>query len=247
MATTQVFITDRGLEDPLSLLPCARVLAYRPGDIIYSPDQPSTGLYLVIDGKVKVCCLADDKREFVIEIYRTEEFFGESALLSLPRRGHAIALEPAKLMTWTNTEVEELLEKRPRLSVALLQMVVQRELDFSNRIASFVVDKTSRRLARSLIWLSDRLGSLQADGSVRMAPFTQKLLSEYIGTSREAVSYLMNEFRRYGYLDYSGREITLSREALMEWLRDPHGVFGPSDTAGAREEVRRFCAGSAGI
>ncbi len=200
-----------------------------------------------MEGKVKVCRSADDKREIVIEIYRTEEFFGESALLRLPRRGeHAIALEPTKLMSWTNTKVEELLEKRPRLAVALLQIVIQRELDLTNRIASFVVDKTSRRLARSLIWLSDRLGRPQADG-VRMGPLTQKLLSQYISTSREAVSFLMNEFRRYGYLDYSGREITLSREALMEWLRDPQGVFGPSDTAGAHEEVRQFCTGSAGI
>jgi len=35
--------------------------------------------------------------------------------------------------------------------VALLQIVVQRTLDFTNRIESFSVDKIDRRLPRSLI------------------------------------------------------------------------------------------------
>jgi CRP-like cAMP-binding protein len=60
---------------------------------------------------------------------------------------------------------------------------------------------------------------VEEDGSVRMAPFTHELLSQYVGTSREIVTHYMNQFRRQGYLKYSRKEIILYREAFRDWLR----------------------------
>src|ERR1039458_2674367 len=102
---------------------------------------------------------------------------------------------------------------------AVVQILVQRTIDFTQRIESFSVDNIARRLARSLIRFSDRLGTAEEDGSVRMAPFTHELLSQYVGTSREIVTHYMNQFRRQGYLKYSRKEIILYRDAFRDWLR----------------------------
>jgi CRP/FNR family transcriptional regulator len=128
-------------------------------------------------------------------------------------------LENTKVMAWTTNEIEDLILKRPRLSVALVQILVQRTIDFTHRIESFSVDNIARRLARSLIRFSDRLGTAEEDGSVRMTPFTHELLSQYVGTSREIVTHYMNQFRRQGYLKYSRKEIILYRDAFRDWLR----------------------------
>jgi CRP/FNR family transcriptional regulator, cyclic AMP receptor protein len=199
------FAPHKPLEDPLAHLPCSSIVEYRKGQMIYNQDQPSTSIYLVIDGKVKVSRLADD---------------GESAFLNLPHRSEqATALENTKLMTWTTAEIEDIVMKRPRLAVALLQILVQRTIDFTHRIESFSVDNIARRLARSLIRFSERLGVQEDDGSVRMVPFTHELLSQYVGTSREIVTHYMNQFRRQGYLRYSRKGIILYRDAFREWLR----------------------------
>ncbi|HXK04458.1 MAG TPA: Crp/Fnr family transcriptional regulator [Verrucomicrobiae bacterium] len=201
-------------------LPCSTIVEYRKGQIIYSQDQPSTTLYLVIDGKVKVSRVADDGHQVVVDIYQADEFFGESAFLNLPHRcEQATALENSKLMTWTTAEIEDIVTKRPRLAVALLQILVQRTVDFTHRIESFSLDNIARRLARSLIRFSERLGVQEQDGSVRMAPFTHELLSQYVGTSREIVTHYMNQFRRQGYLRYSRKGIVLYRDAFKDWLR----------------------------
>src|ERR1035437_8680513 len=212
--------TQKPLEDPLAHLPCSSIVEYRKGQTIYSQDQPSTAIYLVIDGKVKISRLADDGHQVVVDIYQPDEFFGESAFLSLPHRSEqATALESTKLMTWTTSEIEEIIMKRPRLAVALLQILVQRTIEFTHRIESFSVDNIARRLARSLIRFSERLGRVEEDGSVRMAPFTHELLSQYVGTSREIVTHYMNQFRRQGYLKYSRKGIVLYRDAFRDWLR----------------------------
>jgi len=217
-----VVAPQRALEDPLAHLPCSTILEYKKGQVIYNQDQPSTSIYLVIDGKVKVCRLADDGRQVVVDIYQPDEFFGESAFLGLAQRTEvAVALENTKVMTWTTNEIEEITMKRPKLAIALLQLLVQRSMDFGYRIESFSVDNIARRLARTLIRFSERLGIKNDDGSVQMIPFTHELLSQYVGTSREIVTHYMNQFRRQGYLRYSRKGIMLYRDALREWLKQP--------------------------
>ena len=213
------------LEDPLAHLPCSTILEYRKGQTIYSQEQPTTSIYLVIDGKVKVCRVADDGREVVVDIYQPDEFFGESAFLGQTQRAEmSVALESTKVMTWTTAEIEELATRRPKLAIALLQLLVQRSTDFGARIESFSVDNIARRLARSLIRFSERLGHQTEDGSVQMIPFTHELLSQYVGTSREIVTHYMNLFRRQGYLRYSRKGIMLHRDALREWLKSEPAV-----------------------
>ena len=219
MASSLAFAPQRQLEDPLAYLPCSSIVEYRKGELVYNSDQASTTIFLVIQGKVKVSRLAADGHQVVVDIYQPDEFFGESAFLNLPRRAEqASALEDARLMAWAASEIEDIVMKRPLLAVALLQILTQRTLDFTHRIEGFSVDNIARRLARSLLRFSDRLGTLDADGSVRMSPFTHELLSQYVGTSREIVTHYMNQFRKKGYLRYSRKGITLHREALRGWL-----------------------------
>src|SRR5579864_7800692 len=213
-------VSQKQLEDPLAHLPCSTVLDYRKGQVIYGQDQPSSNIYLVIDGKVKVCRMADDGRQVVVDIYQTDEFFGESAFLSsVTRDEQAVAMENTKAMTWSTSEIEDLVVRRPRLAIALLQILALRSKEYGHRIESFSVDNISRRLARTLIRFSQRLGQLAEDGSVQMMPFTHELLSQYVGTSREIVTHYMNQFRRQGYLRYSRKGIMLYRDALRDWLR----------------------------
>ena len=177
MATsTSVLAPQKALEDPLAHLPCSSIMEYKKGQMIYNQDQPSTNIYLIIGGKIKVSRVADDGHQVVVDLYQPDEFFGESALLNLPHRcEQATALENTRLMAWTTAEIEDIITKRPRLAVALLQILVQRTIDFTHRIESFSVDNIARRLARSLIRFSERLGTVEEDGSVRMTPFTHEL------------------------------------------------------------------------
>lgn len=208
------------LEDPLAYLPCSTIVEFAKGQLIYGRSQLSNSIYLVIDGKVKVCRTADDGRQVVVDIYQPDEFFGESGFLGEHHRvEEATALDATKVMTWSTAEIEDLVGRRPRLGVALVQLLVRRSMDFGARIESFSIDNIGRRLVRSLIRFSERLGRESADGYTDMMPFTHELLSQYVGTSREIVTHYMNQLRRQGYLRYSRKGIALNREALRDWLK----------------------------
>jgi CRP/FNR family transcriptional regulator len=237
------------LTDVLSFLPVSTIVECRKGRIIYGPDPPSTNIYLVVSGKVKLSQISENGSEVLLEIIRPDEVFGQSGFLTVPRCAEqAAAIENARLMIWPISTMEDLVTKRPRLAVALLQIFAQRTADFALRIESFSVDNVERRLARSLLRFAERLGTQAEDGSVRMMPFTHEQLSRHVGTSREIVTHYMNQFRKRGLLNYSRQEIVLFRDALAATLvRSPR-----SETAAAIVTVRgprgfvRICAKKAG-
>jgi len=224
MATiSAVMAPSRALEDPLAFLPRSNVAEYLKGQTIYNQQQPSLAVYLVIAGKVKVSRLAGDGRQVVLDIYRTDDLFGEAALLDAPPRSdQAVAMEDTRLMSWSPAEIELAIAKRPRLAMALLQILVQRSGDLTRRVESLSVDNIARRLATSLLRFAERLGTPGQDGAVSMPPFTHEMLAQYVGTSREIVTHYMSQFRRGGLLLYSRAGIVINRAALTGWLREAH-------------------------
>src|SRR5712671_4064240 len=85
MASSPIRIPQRKvLEDPLAHLPCSSVVEYGKGEILYGYAQRCENLYLILSGHVKVTRMADHGEQMLVDLYRTDEFFGESALLCLP-------------------------------------------------------------------------------------------------------------------------------------------------------------------
>jgi CRP/FNR family transcriptional regulator len=208
-------VLESNLEDVLAHLPISSTTEYNRWQTIYGPHVPAQSIYLVVSGKVAISRVAEDGTEVIVEIVGTDELFGESAFLGAPRRSErATAIEKTTLMAWAISDMEDLVTKRPRLAVALLQILAQRNADLTGRIESFATDGVERRLARSLLRFSERLGTPEEDGSVRMMPFTHALLSRYVGTSREVVTQHMNRLRKQGYVSYSRHGIFLHHDAL---------------------------------
>jgi CRP/FNR family cyclic AMP-dependent transcriptional regulator len=234
-SSAAVSLSQEQFEDPLAYLPFSTMVEYQKGATIYGPDRTSTGLYLVIEGRVKVSRLSESGHQFVIDIYRADDFFGESAFLNLPHHcEQATAIETAKVMSWQVETVTDLMMRRPRLAFALLQVLARRGADMKEHVVSLCMDTMTRRLARALLRFSLRMGTVSDGGALCMAPFTHELLAQYVGTSREIVTYYMNQLRREGYLQYSRRGVTVFPDALRHFLRSQ---IGPVHTATSLQVV----------
>jgi CRP/FNR family cyclic AMP-dependent transcriptional regulator len=211
---------SREIEDALMYLPRKTVTDYPKGQAIFDESQPSTGLHLVVQGRVKVAVPLDDGTQTVVDIFTTDDFFGESSLLGAAQAAQyaerAVALDAVTLMSWTYSEIEAQIEREPRLGVALMQMLVNRGLDYQERLQSFALDKTPERVVRSLLRFAERLGTRTEDGSLKIPPLTHQVISEYVGTSREIVTFQMNHLRQKGLIRYSRKGIQVYADALHD-------------------------------
>ena len=190
------------LGDVLAYLPCSRIMEYEKRQVIYEPTNPSTGLHVIIGGKVLVQRTTADGAKLMVNIHQTDELFGEIVFIGLTESPEiATALEPTRVMTWTGDEIERYILERPRLALALLQMLTKRCMEYAERIESCAAEKIEQRLARMLLYLSERLGHMSEDGKLKMLPLTHKLLAQYVGTSREIVTSNMVQFSAAGLPD----------------------------------------------
>ncbi|MDZ4801425.1 MAG: Crp/Fnr family transcriptional regulator [Bryobacteraceae bacterium] len=234
--TTSATMTTQ-LEDPLSYLPCSTISEYRKGQVLFEPGQRSPYLHLVMEGCIKISRIIDNN-EIVIDLCQADDFFGEPAFLGLDTAERAVALDGSKIMSWPIQTVQELICRHPQLGIALVQLLARRGMDLSERMGTLSVDCTSRRLAKALLHLAERMGQPDAQSPqvVQTAPFAHKLLAQYIGTTREAVTHCMNQFRRQGFLTYSRRGMTIYRDNIVGWLESTaKSNPGPSAT-GPRQQ-----------
>ena len=175
----------------------------------------------MVQGRVKVTVPLDDGTQTVVDIFTTDDFFGESSLLgvtSIP--SGRCALDNVTLMSWTSPEIEEQVERQPRLGIALLQMLVKRGLGLRGDGC-----KASRWTRRRSAWFVRCCGSPTGwapgceDGSIKIPPLTHQVISEYVGTSREIVTFQMNHFTPEGILAiFAERDPGLCRKRLREHL-----------------------------
>jgi CRP/FNR family cyclic AMP-dependent transcriptional regulator len=227
---------ERAFEDPLTYLPRKPIQEFARRRVIYDRNQPCSGLYLVMLGRVKVTSTAEDGFVTIGRIVCAEGLFGESSLIGADTRSEsAVTLDDASIMIWTRSEIEQQIDREPRLGIALSQFLVRKCIELQDRIESMAVYKTPERVMLALLQLADSVGSPNLDGSTRVGSLTHHTISEYVGTSREIVTFQMNRLRRLGLLRYSRKHIDIYARAIQDSLRE-QGIqyVQPSAAVGGR-------------
>ena len=207
-------------EDPLAYLPKKRIEEYARQQIIYSPGAPCTRLYLVTMGRVTVSGVTGEGRQAVTRIVGQGGLFGESALV-VPgeRREMAVALDKTSVMAWTREEVDGQIERDPRLGLALAQYLARQCVDLNVRLEGMVIHKTPERVMLALIDLANSLGTPKEDGAMRMPHLTHQTIAQYVGTSREIVTFQMTRLRKLKLLKYNRAFADVHTGAMAEMLR----------------------------
>lgn len=217
-------------EDPLMYLPRKRIEEYAKGRTIYDAERPSAALFVLILGRVKVATTAGDGCETVGRIVRAEGIFGESCLIGgLNRNETATALDSVALMSWGRDEIEQQVEREPRLGMALSQYLVRQCLELQDRIESMATHSTPDRVTLALLQLAADLGAAMPEGTTRVACLTHQTIAEFVGTSREMVTWQMNRLRRLGLIRYSRKHIDVYVPAMRENLKQQGISMRPAE------------------
>lgn len=204
--------------DLTAYLPRKPLEEFLKHEIIYSPQQPRDNLYLVVTGRVKVGH-AVSSGETVCTIVHKGSLFGEPALVNAEQRSDsAVALGPVTLMGWNRSEIEEQVERDPRLGLALSRHLARNCMELAERMKARVVHKTPERVMLAMVQFAHQAGVRTADGSTRVESLTHQTLAEYVGTSREVVTFQLNRLRRLGLVHYNRKHIDVAVDRLEEVL-----------------------------
>jgi len=99
---------------------------FEEGEVIFQEGEPGAGMYVIVEGSVKVCTYTYESEE--IELARLErgDFFGEIALLDeSPRSATALAMERTRLIGLFKPDLFDLIDRNPAAGVKIILRLSQ--------------------------------------------------------------------------------------------------------------------------
>jgi CRP-like cAMP-binding protein len=176
---------------------------YREGEAIFHRDDPGAALYVILNGRVKIHNEGPDGSDVLITVISAGEFFGELSLLDgSERSADATTLEPTEMLMLTRAELEQAIERHPRIALNMLASLATRVRQSTSSIETLSSLDVQGRVARKLLDLAEKHGEPVPTGLRINVRLTQSELAGLVGASRESVNKVIGYYRRRGYLDY---------------------------------------------
>jgi CRP-like cAMP-binding protein len=189
---------------------------FRRGAFIMTEGEASDHVVVLLVGRAKVSSYTADGKEVVLAVRGPGELIGElSALDEGARSATVSALEPIEALIIPSERFVAFLEDHVRLAILMLQTTIRRLRDSDRKRVEFGAYDTPGRVARRLLELVDRYG--EGDGSAMRIDLslTQDELAGWTGSSREAVSKALREFRDRGWIETGRRSIKVLDVAAL--------------------------------
>jgi CRP/FNR family cyclic AMP-dependent transcriptional regulator len=189
------------LSELLSSMEGVSAISHRAHEVIYAEGDEGGRLYLILQGRVRVGCHAEDGRECMFTVLGPTEIFGEeSALDPGPRGACATALTDMQGISLTRGAVVSLMMSNPEVAQRFLRVVARRIRWTTSNITDAVYADVAARVAKQLLALAQRFG-VQEDGAMRVPmDLTQEQFAQLVGTSRESVNRVLCDFNERGWI-----------------------------------------------
>jgi CRP-like cAMP-binding protein len=187
-----------------------RMQAVKKRQPLYLTGEPSTNVYLLKQGRIKLTKTSPSGKEVTFEILGPGDILGELEVLDeSPRLTSAEALDDALLCVMPREAFTQFLARHPAVTVTLTKLIGLRLRKLQSRVEDLVFRDVPARLAHFLLELSKTYGV--SDGtSIRLrVKLTHQELANLIGCSRETVSTTLGQFREQGLIRTEDRAIVI--------------------------------------
>jgi CRP/FNR family transcriptional regulator/CRP/FNR family cyclic AMP-dependent transcriptional regulator len=199
-------------EEVHELITLARRRVFRSGEVIFHRDDPGQMLYIIKEGKVKICLNSPDGQEISLVVFGKGECFGELALLDgLPRSADAIAMERVECYTLQRSDFHNAIIKQPSIAIQVLAVLSKRLRNTDQQVEDLIFLDVYGRVAKTLLGLADAHGVKVDDGTRIEVRLTQQELASMVGASRESVNKVLGYFTDKKYLSTDRHKITIHR------------------------------------
>ena len=183
---------------------------------IFHEGDPADSIFLVVGGRVKVVTTSSDGKEFILSVLGAGQVFGEMGLLeAAPRSASVVSITEVELLVIKRDDFDHLLTLSPGISRKLMAILSRRLRRANSKMESLAYMDVAGRLARYLLDMALDHGQRLGNGWVVVRRPTHSDIAHSIGTSRETVSRLINEFEEGFGLVNKGK-FTYIRENLLD-------------------------------
>ncbi len=209
------FFRDLDARSLADLAGSSRIVQVKKGIDLFLEGEACRGMYLLLDGSIKIYRAAASGREQILAIEAPGAIIAELPLLD----GEAYpascaALEDSRLLLLPREAFEEMLRRKPELALGVLRVVGRRLRHLVMLVDELSLLEVPQRLAKYLLALSERRGP-----SFTLSLSNQEIANR-LGTVREIVSRNLHRLEQQGAIAIEGRRIRITDENALRDLID---------------------------
>lgn len=180
----------------------------RKGKTFYTPGETGEVLFVLKEGRVNLFRINPDGKRLTVATVNKGTVFGEMSLVGQGMHDtFAEATEDCTLCVMSRDDVEHLLVSRPQVAIRFLELLAGRLSDLEARLETLAFKSVPARLATELLRLGEREG--RVDG------LSHQDLAEAVGSYRETVTRILNEFKRDGLIGLDRRSVEIKDAARL--------------------------------
>jgi CRP/FNR family transcriptional regulator, cyclic AMP receptor protein len=181
-----------------------RTNVYPPGAVMFVEGDPSTHVFVLVDGWVKIVGVTSDGHELTLALRGRGDTVGEVAGETTGYRSATVqAVGTVRALIVPYERFSSFLDSHDGADRAYRRMVTQRWNDAESMLRARSVTSGAQRLAGLLLELAD--SELQTAMTL-----TQEELASLTGASRATVTRALSNWRRRGIIRTGQRDIAIT-------------------------------------
>lgn len=204
--------------------------AYPKGATLYVEGQPSTGIHMLCQGRVKLSTCSRDGKVIILRVAEAGEVLGLSETVSdSVYEATAEVLEPCQVNFVRKEDFLRFLKEDAKACFSAVKHLSYKSHKSYRQLRSFGLSHTAAdKLAKLLLeWCRTKDGE---NGSVHLKlTYTHEEIAEMIGTSRETVTRLLKDFRMRQLITLKGASLIIHDRRKLD------------ATIGSRQKNYRVC------
>lgn len=206
------------------------------GEAVARRGDPIETVHPIIDGCVKLSRVTACGRVMVTDFLAPGDLVGERALLGESEHpDDAFAVEDTLVASLPAGVATSFLESRTDALMALSRHLGERLRCQERKVVGLSTMRVHQRLAEGLLHLGRTLGVRRNGELVVKARLTQAEIADWVGTTRETASTVLNELKRAGIIDIVGRRIHLrDLDGLRLYVESEEPPADPAAALAAR-------------
>jgi CRP/FNR family transcriptional regulator len=211
---TERFQGTRALPRPVRdrLLAAARTVKYASGRVVFGPDNIPDSLLFLVDGTIRVSQTSESGRDIVL--YRVEA--GDSCVLTTAcmlaeeaYNAEGLAETDVVAVVLPRSDFDRLVAEEPAFRSFVFAAYSRRLIDLLRVVDDVAFGRIDVRLAQRLLALAKDAREIAA---------THQQLATELGTAREVISRVLQDFQKRGMIAQSRGRVTLTDHASLTAL-----------------------------
>ena len=192
---------------------------FAPEEILFWEGEPCAGVFLIIQGSVKIFRTSPAGREVMLAIEAAPSSVAELPLFDGgPYPASVRAVESVVSLFINKSDFQQVCRQYPDVALKVLAVVGQRLRHLVGLIESMTFGSVTQRLARLLLETSKGAGAQAFDLTM-----THQELASRLGTVREVVSRNLARFRSAGLISMHGHQVQIVNRAGLEQEAESQG------------------------